>query len=154
MTWSKGRASIEALLADGYLERVTSSKEQADLMLEDARRHLASAPLIAPDDPVGAYVLTYDAARKSLASILEAQGLRATSKGGHIVLFDAAMAQLDPPLGGLIKPFNRMRARRNQMEYASSENPEVTSEEVIRDLERAREIIDLADKVLGQVDEF
>jgi len=64
------------------------------------------------------------------------------------------MAQLDPPLGGLIKPFNRMRARRNQMEYASSENPEVTSEEVIRDLERAREIIDLADKVLGQVDEF
>ncbi len=75
-------------------------------------------------------------------------------KGRHIVLFEAAMAQFDPPLGGLIKPVNRMRIRRNQVEYASSENPEVTTAEVVRDLGQAAAAIDLVEKVLPQLDEF
>lgn len=47
-----------------------------------------------------------------------------------------------------------MRARRNQIEYASSDNPEVTEEEVRGDMERAEGLIALADKVLRQLDEF
>lgn len=105
-------------------------------------------------DSLGAYVLTYDAARKAIAGVLEAQGLRATSRGGHVVLYDAAMAQFDPPLGSLIRPFNRMRARRNQVEYASSENPEIRPEEVLADLEKAAALIDMAERVLPQLDAF
>jgi hypothetical protein len=99
-------------------------------------------------------VLLYDAARKAIVSILAAQGLRATSRGGHIVLFDAAMAQLDPPLGKLIRPFNRLRARRNQVEYASTTNPEVTTEEVLGDLVKAEGLVDLAGQVLPRMDAF
>lgn len=154
MTWDKGSGSVQRLLDDRELERVTASSAQADAMLQAARRHLDSASSIASSDPLGAYVLTYDAARKAIASILQAQGLRATAKGGHIVLFDAAMAQFDPPLGQLIRPFNRMRARRNQVEYASSENPEVTSDEALSDVEKAQQLIDLANRVLPQLDQF
>ncbi|TDD49078.1 hypothetical protein E1263_32545 [Kribbella antibiotica] len=154
MTWDKGSGAIQFLLSEGRLERVTASLEQAEILVADARRHLVSASLISEADPLGAYVLTYDAARKSIAGILEAQGLRATAKGGHVVLFDAAMAQFDPPLGKLIRPFNRMRARRNQVEYASSSNPEVTTDEVLADIEKARDLINLATQVLPRVDEF
>jgi uncharacterized protein (UPF0332 family) len=154
MTWPKGRDMVQQLIVSGDLEHVTASTEQAEAMLDDARRHLVSAKAIAESDPLGAYVLTYDAARKSIASILEAQGLRATSQGGHVVLFDAAMAQFDPPLGKLIRPFNRMRARRNQVEYASSTNPEVTTDEVLNDIEKAEDLVDLAAKVLPQMDAF
>lgn len=154
MSWDKGSATIEALIDAGMLQRVTASTQQAQVMLDDASRHLASVAVIADSDPLGAYVLTYDAGRKAMASILEAQGLRATVKGGHIVLFDVAMAQFDPPLGKLIRPFNRMRARRNQVEYASSQNPGVTTEEVLADLEKVTGLIELAARVLPQLGPF
>lgn len=99
MTWDRGSGAIQRLLDGGELERVTASLEQAEVLLGDARRHLASAALIGQTDPLGAYVLAYDAARKSIVGILEVQGLRATAKGGHVVLFDAEMAQFDPRLG-------------------------------------------------------
>jgi hypothetical protein len=70
------------------------------------------------------------------------------------VLYDAALAQFDPPLGKLIRPFNRMRARRNQIEYAASENPVVTEEEVAGNIAKAEGLIGLADRVLPQLDAF
>lgn len=154
MTWPKGADTVEALVESGELERVEASKDLARSILDDARRHLASARAISATDPLGAYALAYDAGRKALSAILEAQGLRATSKGGHIVLFDAAMAQFDPPLGGIIRPFNRMRARRNQVEYASTSNPIITSDEVLGDIPKSQDLLDLADKVLPQLDRF
>jgi hypothetical protein len=42
----------------------------------------------------GAYQPTYDAFRKSAASLLEARGLRATSKGGHIAVSVRAASSL------------------------------------------------------------
>jgi hypothetical protein len=154
MTWLKGADMVARLVDAGELERVTASRSQAGDMLEAARRHLGSARAIAESDPLGAYVLTYDSARKAIAGILEAQGLRATSRGGHIVLYDAALAQFDPPMGSLIRPFNRMWARRNQVEYASSENPEVTTQEVLADLQKAAALIDMAERVLPELDAF
>lgn len=97
---------------------------------------------MADTDPQGAYALLYDAARKGLAAVLQAQGLRATAKGGHLILQDAMVVQFDPPLGHLFRPFNRMRQRRNQSEYASTDNPQVTSDEVRSDLQRARSLIE------------
>jgi hypothetical protein len=44
-------------------------------------------------DLSGAYQLAYDALRKSAASLLAVQGLRATSHGGHIAVQDAVLAQ-------------------------------------------------------------
>ena len=70
-------------------------------------------------------------------------GTTISTAADHAVHF----AQFDP-LG------NRMRARRKQIEYASSENPAVTEEEVLGDLGKAESLIALADKVLPQLDEF
>jgi len=142
MSWAKGQDRIDGLVRAGFLQRVPASKRQALVLIADARRHLVSAETIAGTDPQGAYSLAYDAARKAMAAVYEAQGLRATSAGGHVVLHDAADAQFEPPLGHLFRPFNRMRVRRNQVEYASSENPQVTTDEALRDIALARKLID------------
>jgi len=61
-------------------------------------------------------------------------------------------AQFEPPLGHLFKPFNRMRMRRNQAECASMDNPEVTADEVLADLVKARGLVeDFAAKAIDLV---
>jgi hypothetical protein len=142
VSWDKGADRIDELVARGFLQRVPASPQAAHLLIADARRHLQSAETIADADPQGAYALTYDAARKAMAAVLEAQGLRATSAGGHVVLYDAAIAQFEPPLGHLFRPFNRMRVRRNQVEYASTDNPPITADEVRRDVIRTRRLVE------------
>ncbi|WP_203778833.1 hypothetical protein [Paractinoplanes rishiriensis] len=139
------------MISRGELERVPASRDHADLLLSQARRHLGSASAIAGSDPAGAYQLLYDAARKAFAAVLENQGVRATSRGGHIAVRDAVSAQLDPPLGGVLRPFDRLRRRRNQVEYPSSSTPVIGAEEVERDLPKVAQIIDLADRVLGEM---
>lgn len=142
MTWAKGREVIDTLVAARKLQRVPSSTTAAMTLIAESRRHVASAEQIAATDPAGGYSLVYDAARKAMAAVYEAQGLRATSTGGHVVLHEAAEAQFDPPLGHLFRPFNRMRVRRNQVEYAAAENPAVTEAEVLEAAGKARALID------------
>lgn len=74
------------MLAAGDLENVTASTENAARLLAEAERHLRSAQLVAEADPAGGYDLLYAAARKSMAAVLAVQGLRATSKGGHVAV--------------------------------------------------------------------
>lgn len=81
MTWEPGRDRIAALLQATELQRVTPDNSVAQLLLEDAGRHLATAAAgLSSGDLSGAYQLAYDALRKSAASLLEVQGLRATSR--------------------------------------------------------------------------
>jgi hypothetical protein len=142
------------MIGRGELERVPASRDHADLLLTQARRHLDSARAVAASDPTGAYQLLYDAARKALAAVLESQGLRATSRGGHIAVLDAVSAQLDPPLGSILRPFDRLRRRRNQAEYPSDSQPGFDTEDIARDAPKVQEILDLADKVLGQMSPY
>jgi hypothetical protein len=93
-------------------------------------------------------------ARKALAAILENQGLRATSRGGHIAVREAVSAQLDPPLGAVLRPFDRIRRRRNQAEYPAAGQPTFQSEEVARDLPKVQELVDMSAKVLDQMSPF
>jgi hypothetical protein len=154
MRWEQGHAAIDGMLSRGELERVPPSREHADLLLSQAHQHLKSAEAVVAIDPTGAYQLLYDAARKALGSVLENQGLRATSRGGHIAVVDAATAQLDPPLGGVLRPFDRMRRRRNEAEYPSQGRPNVTADEVGRDLPKVQQIVDLAVRVLEQMSPY
>ena len=146
--WNQGRATIDALIGSGELERVPPSQQAAEAELVRARTHVDSARLLSEADPEGAYTLAYDAARRALAAVLQNQGLRATSRGGHTAIYEAVRAQLDPPLGSILRPFNRMRARRNEVEYRSSEAPRVTSAEVTADLTKVDALIDLAEKAI------
>lgn len=154
MRWEQGRAAIDGMLARGELERVPASRDQADLLIAQAQRHLKSAEAIVAGDPVGAYQLLYDAARKALGAVLENQGLRVTSRGGHIAVIDAMTAQLDPPLGGVLRPFDRMRRRRNEAEYPSQNRPSISAEDVGRDVVKVLQIVDMATRVLDQMSPY
>lgn len=81
MSWEPGRERVRELIDAGEVEQVTPDLAIARRMLEDAGRHLATASQAkVAGDLSGAYQLAYDALRKSAASLLEAQGLRATSR--------------------------------------------------------------------------
>jgi hypothetical protein len=76
MRGEQGRDIVAGMIARGDLERVPASRDHADVLVSQARRHLASAAVIADADPAGAYQLLYDAARKALVAVLENQGGR------------------------------------------------------------------------------
>jgi hypothetical protein len=142
---------LDGMMARGELERVPASRDHAAVLVGQARQHFDSARAIAGADPVGGYQLLYDAARKALAAVLENQGLRATSRGGHIAVRDAVSAQLDPPLGTVLRPFDRLRRRRNQAEYPSAEHPGMEAEDVERDIPKVEQILEVAAKVVDQM---
>lgn len=146
MRWEKGRAEIDRMIGTREIERVTPSRQAADEYLAAARLNVADAIRIGSHNPRGAYCLLYDAARFALAAILENEGLRVTSRGGHIVVYQAVLAQLHPPMGPQIRPFDVMRRRRNNTEYSSE--VELTSADVDADLPAVQAIIELAAGVL------
>lgn len=154
MRWEQGRDAIERMISDGELQRVPASREQADRLLSQARRHADSAGKVCDEDPAGGYVLAYDAARKALTAILANQGLRPTTRGGHIAVFEAVRAQLDPPMGKVIRPFNRMRTRRHDAEYPPTDAPEITAGDVREEQKITRGLIDLAARLLDEMSPF
>lgn len=156
MRWNAGREVLEGMLLANppRLQRVAPSREHAERLIAQARSHLASASLLASDDPEGAYALLYDAARKSLTAILENQGLRPTSAGGHVAVYDAVRAQLDPPMGSTIRPFDRMRRNRRDAEYPPSDAPSIDVDMVLEDLPKSRALVDIAVQVLDEMSPF
>lgn len=106
------------MLAEGMLQQVTAGLDEAHDLIAVARQHVRSADLIVDGDPEGAAQMLYDAARKSLTALLQAQGLRATARGGHIAVQDAVVAQFTkPPPRDAFAIFGRLRRERHGFEY-------------------------------------
>ncbi len=70
------------------------------------------------------------------------------------MVYYAARAQFDPPSGAVIRPFDRLRRRRNEVEYPNESVPSVTTQEVADELPKAAAILKLADEVIGEMDVF
>src|SRR6201996_2787761 len=148
MSWETGNERIRELINAGELGQVAPDTELARRMLADARRHLATAAAAEPaGDLSGAYQLAYDALRKSAASLLEAQGLRATSRGGHIAIQDAVMREFGSSIRAL-RSFSRLRRARNSFEYPSTETPGPSEDDVKDAIRVAAEVNDAVGKVL------
>lgn len=154
MKWDQGRTVIDRMLADSELQRVPASREQADRLIEQAEVHLSSAADICDQDPPGGYALLYDAARKALAAVLENQGLRPTTRGGHLAIYEATRAQLDPPMGKILRPFDRMRRQRHDAEYPPTDSPALTPADIREDIPKAADILSLARRVLDEMSPF
>lgn len=138
-SWPTGIETIKRLLAAGNLQRVSPSPDAATTFLDAAARHLDSAVVLAETDPDGAYTMLYDAARKSLAAVLQAQGLRATSRGGHYAIQEAITAQFTkPPPRDAFRAFARPRRARNQIEY--DDISAITADDVHADAATARRL--------------
>lgn len=112
--------TLDDLLTKGLIEPVDADAAMSRPWLEDARRHLEAAEAIADIDPSGAYVLAYDAARKSVVAALLTTGHRVRSRpGSHqaIAQFAKELAnQTDEPAFGRL---DRVRRDRNRSEYGS-----------------------------------
>ncbi len=145
--WGTGRKDVEAMVAAGDLEQVAPSAENATRLLAEAERHLRSAELVADADPAGGYDLLYAAARKAMAAALAVQGLRATSKGGHIAVQEAVTAQLGRS-GAVVRPFGRLRRTRNDADYPRLDTPELSAEDIAEDLPKAKEIVAAMQRLL------
>jgi HEPN domain-containing protein len=148
MSWETGSERIRELINGGELGQVPPDTGLARRMLADAGRHLATAAAAeSTGDLAGAYQLAYDALRKSAAGLLEAQGLRATSRGGHIAVQDAVLAQFGSTIRAL-RSFSRLRRARNSFEYPSIETPGPSGDDVKDAIRVAREVNEAAGKIL------
>lgn len=148
MSWETGSERIQELISAGELGQVPSDTRLARRMLADAGRHLATAAAAqSTGDLPGAYQLAYDALRKSAASLLEAQGLRATSRGGHIAVQDAVISQFGSSIRAL-RSFSRLRRARNSFEYPSTETPGPSEDDVKDAIRVAAEVNDAVGEVL------
>jgi HEPN domain-containing protein len=112
--------SIEDLLNKGLIEPVEADPTTATQWLEDAGRHLEAAGKIADLDPSGAYVLAYDAARKSVAAALLMTGHRVRSRpGSHQALAQHATSLAAQTGEEALNRFDRLRRNRNRSEYGT-----------------------------------
>lgn len=57
-------------------------------------------------------------------------------------------------MGKIVRPFTRMRKRRNDVEYPSPDDAAITTAEVVEDMAKAREIVELAEKVIPKMGVF
>ncbi len=111
---------LDDLVTKGLLEAVEADRPMTEQWIEDAKRHLQAAKAIVTIDPSGAYILAYDAVRKSVAAALLMTGHRVRSRpGSHqaLALFAKTLAQQtgEPSL----ERIDRLRRNTNRSEYGS-----------------------------------
>jgi hypothetical protein len=150
VTWQPGRDKIAELLEAAELQPVTADLRVAQLLLDDAGRHLVTAAIaLSSRDLSGAYQLNYDGLRNSAASLLAVQGLRATSRGGHIAIQEAAQAQFGSTIKAF-RSFGRIRRARNSFEYPGTHAPGPSRDDVRDAIAAATQAHGAALKILEQ----
>lgn len=149
LRWEEGRAEVDELLRTGKLEHVPASEELAGYLLTAAARHIESARQIAESDPMGSYQVSYDGARKALAAVLQIQGLRPTSSGGHYVIEECLKARLVKTGREVVDKFSVMRRIRNNNEYPQRPEDGVVAEEAFEQVDDAQLVLEVATKLVG-----
>jgi HEPN domain-containing protein len=148
--WKMGEAEVEALLASGELQKLTGVAANGERLLAKASTTLATARSAIESDPDSAFVLAYDAARQALTALLAHQGLRPTTKGGHLAVEGAARAQF----GQGFRQFGALRRRRNELEYPQRPDDDADPDEAAGAVANAEAIISAAQGLLDQVGLF
>ena len=67
---------------------------------------------------------------------------------------EATRAQLDPPMGQVLRPFDRIRRQRHDLENPPTDAPQVNADDVREDAIKAAAIVDLSERVLDQMSPF
>lgn len=153
MSWARGRAEVLAMLDRRELTQVVADLDLARHLLTSAVRHLNSAERLSEEDPELAYAALHDAIRKSMAALLQAQGLRATTSGGHLAVQHAVRAQFASSMGALLRPVDRIRTTRHATEYPDRDTW-IDANAVLDDLPHAKAIVDAAEKAIEHLPVF
>jgi len=88
----------------------------------------------------------------SVTALLATQGLRPTTKGGHVAPIKAARAQLGVHAKAL-RSYDRLRVTRNGTDYPSP-GAALSGDDVREGIQRAGDIVDMAANVLPQLPVF
>jgi uncharacterized protein (UPF0332 family) len=153
VSWPRGREEILAMLDKEELTQVVADLELAQRLLAAARRHVNSAETLGESDPELAYAALYDAIRKALSAMLQAQGLRPTSDGGHLAVQRAIHAQFGASMGALLRPVNRIRTTRHAVQYPDAETY-IDADQIRADLPAAVELVEAAEKAVPHLPVF
>ena len=129
MSWERGRAEIERLIADSELERVAPSDEVAARLIADAEAHVALAAKGVEDDPAGTLQLSYDAARKSSSTPRDTRAASDHTRRAHRGHRRSAVAVQRSWRHGCFRPASRTPRRRNRTEYPDLDSPGVTADD-------------------------
>lgn len=125
-------STVDDLLSRGLIESVEPDAATATKWLDDAGRHLDAALKIIDLDRSGAYVLAYDAARKSVAGALLATGHRVRSRPGAHQALAQYSDHLAAETGELaLTRFDRLRRNRDRSEYGSGTFGKAEVEEAV-----------------------
>ena len=136
--------TVEDLLADQRLEKVSPDRETGLAEVEMAKIHLKSAVKLVDDDPPMAYTALYDAVRKSVSAHMRAHGLRPKGHvAGHVKTMEYAEAVLNAPtsqqyIDDLDAILDRLRTTRNRLEY---EGGYIGAEQVKAEIGHAQQIV-------------
>lgn len=123
---TKFQQAIIAATAPGVIMYVKTGLRDARLQLDSALRNLKSAELLMDSDVSGAFVMAYEASRKSVAAVLAANGMRLKQvQQAHKVF--VAISKLENFDSGAWAKFDWMRVRRNDTQYANPDSLEVTA---------------------------
>ena len=136
-------ADLDALLQRRAIRRVPADPEEAEALLEAARRHLKASRAILEIDRAGAYILAYDAVRKAVTAHMTHHGYAVAAKtGAHAAVVEYASTLNEPS----VEPFDRMRRNRNRSEYGTREFSE---SEVQTDTDKAELVVTRIDELLA-----
>ena len=115
------------------------------MQLDQARDSLNVAADQVSEHPAVALSLAYDAARKSVVAMLEAQGLGAKMPNAHANVQEALRAQWGD---GLADRFSAARTARHRAEYPTEATTGVASQAAQRTVVLGEELLHLAEKQL------
>lgn len=147
-SWALGHDQIAQLIARGDLDQISGDAANGAYLLAQASQRLSSARTVLADDPIGAFELAYDSVRNTAVGLLNQQGLRVKSSGGHAAACDAVRAQF----GREFDFFNAMRRVRNKLEYPRDPNDlQITAEEVQQAIDYAHNTLMAAEQLLPQL---
>lgn len=68
--WDKGHEIVDQLLDDRRLQRLTGLGLNVEPLMDRSEQQLRSAQEILAADPVSAYILAYDAARRACTALV------------------------------------------------------------------------------------
>ena len=153
MSWARGRDEILDMLDAGELGQVIADTQLAQHLIAAAHRHVRSAATLADDDPELAYAALHDAIRKAMTAMLQVQGLRATTVGGHLAVQRAVRVQFGASMGALLRPVDRIRSTRHAIQYPDRESL-VDADMVRADIPAATALVDAAAKAIEHLTVF
>jgi hypothetical protein len=144
------RVTLNMLINEGRLGRVTVDSTTVTQMQEHAGKHVQTAQMgLGIGDNEGCFLLSYDACRKLCAALLFAMGFRVTGEGHHATTFEAA-AVIAESFGqqSIVSNAGDLRWVRNSNEYRG-EN--VSPDEAQEALDIANELLVALEEPIGKI---